>query len=145
MIDTVNIYSYRFLTEHFSILKYPNSGWWQRSAYMEKYLNSILVYNKTIVEQPIKLESLANKLTDKSVEFLENYNANVISTENQIRHPQAQKPFALFHSFSNVHTPLVTGSEFKGKAPGIHGAYGDSVMEMDHQVIIGVIWCLCTF
>ena len=103
---------------------------------MEKYLNSMLVYNKTIVEQPIKLESLAKKLTDKSVEFLENYNANVDSAKEEMRNSQAQKPFALFHSFSNVHTPLVTGNEFKGKAPGIHGAYGDSVMEMDHQVII---------
>ena len=96
----------------------------------------MLVHNKTIVEQPIKLESLAKKLTDKSVEFLEYHNANVGSAEKEIRNSQAPKPFALFHSFSNVHTPLVTGSEFKGKAPGIHGAYGDSVMEMDHQVII---------
>ena len=64
---------------------------------MEKHLNSMLVHNKTVVEQPIKLESLAKKLTDKSVEFLEKHNANVGSAEKEIRDSQAPKPFALFH------------------------------------------------
>ena len=102
-----------------------SSSWWQRSAYMEKYLNSMIMNNNTIVEQPIRLEGLASRLTDKSIEFIERSAGS-----------QAQKPFALLHSFTNVHTPLVTGKEFRGKALKSHGDYGDSVIEMDHQVNI---------
>ena len=99
------------------------NGWWQRSYYMEKYLNSMIMHNKTIVEQPIRLEGLAGRLTAKSIEFLE-------KCASKLSH----KPFALLHSFTNVHTPLITGKEFKGKALQNHGEYGDSIIEMDHQV-----------
>ena len=116
-------YNFRFISEHFSFLDYPENGWWQRSEYMEKLLNSILMYNMTIVEQPIRLEGLAKRLTDKSIEFIERS-----ATGN------AKRPFALFHSFTNVHTPLITGKEFKDQSISDHGAYGDSVIEMDIQV-----------
>ena len=81
------------------------------------------MHNRTIVEQPILLDGVAGRLTDKSIEFIKKSVANDI-----------QKPFGLFHSFTNVHTPLITGKEFKGDGSHNHGAYGDSVIEMDHQV-----------
>ena len=81
------------------------------------------MHNNTIVEQPIRLEGLAGRLTDKSIEFIESNSASNV-----------QKPFGLLHSFTNVHTPLITGKEFKGTGSNDHGAYGDSVIEMDHQV-----------
>ena len=110
---------------------------------MEKYLNSMLMYNNTIVEQPIRLEGLASRLTDKSIEFIEksaasrNYISNPTETNSKQKEMmpiQTQKPFALFHSFTNVHTPLISGNDFRGKAPSNYGEYGDSVIEMDHQV-----------
>ena len=121
--STILLLFSRFITEHFSFLEYPGNGWWQRSLYMEKYLNSMIMHNNTIVEQPIRLEGLAERLTDKSIKFIESYSASNV-----------QKPFGLLHSFTNVHTPLITGKEFRGRASNDHGAYGDSVIEMDHQV-----------
>ena len=41
--------------------------------------------------------------------------------------------FALYHAFTNVHTPLVVHQRFTGASPE-HGPYGDSVIELDHQV-----------
>ena len=81
------------------------------------------MHNTSIVEQPIRLEGVAGRLTDKSIEFIEKTAASDL-----------QKPFGLFHSFTNVHTPLVTGKEFRTDASQSHGAYGHSVIEMDHQV-----------
>lgn len=101
------------------------------------------MYNNTIVEQPIRLEGLASRLTDKSIEFIEksvtfrNDTSNPTETKNKQKEMmllQTQRPFALFHSFTNVHTPLITGNDFRGKAARNYGEYGDSVIEMDHQV-----------
>jgi hypothetical protein len=33
------------------------------------------------------------------------------------------RPFALYHSFTNVHTPLVASKKFRKTSP--HGSYGD--------------------
>ena len=41
--------------------------------------------------------------------------------------------FALYHAFTNVHTPLIVHQRFTGASPE-HGPYGDSVIELDHQV-----------
>ena len=46
---------------------------------------------------------------------------------------QSGRPFALYHSMTNVHTPLMVGSRVRGSSP-THGAYGESVIEMDRQV-----------
>ena len=98
----------------------------------------MLMYNNTIVEQPIRLEGLASRLTDRSIEFIEksaasrSYITDPTKSKNKdMMILQTQKPFALFHSFTNVHTPLITGNDFRGKASS---NYGDSVIEMDHQV-----------
>ena len=83
---------------------------WKRSIFMEKYLNSQLMEDREIVEQPIHLPSLMQKLTEKSLNFLDEMK-------------NSSKPFALYHSFTAVHTPLRPGKKFKGQST--HGAYGD--------------------
>jgi len=82
---------------------------------MEKYLNSMIMKNATEVdEQPIRLPTLTQKLTNASMEFIRDHVAN---------HGHEEKPFLLYHSFTNVHTPLVPSKKFR-KASS-HGFYGD--------------------
>ena len=89
---------------------------WQRSLYMEKYLNSLLMENTRVAEQPIRLDTLTSRLKDRAMDF-------ILSSSS---------PFALFLSFPNAHTPLVPGRAFRGVSA--HGSYGDSVAEMDAAV-----------
>ncbi len=42
-----------FFLEHFRLHASP--GWWQRSMFMEKFLNSVLMEGTKIAEQPIEL------------------------------------------------------------------------------------------
>jgi len=102
--------------EHFGLTM---KAWWQRSFFMEKFLNSFLMENYNVIEKPIHLPSLSGKLTNKSLEFMKK--------SAKIGHP-----FLLFHSFAAVHTPLVTSETFKGRSE--HGAYGDTLIELDHAV-----------
>lgn len=77
---------------------------------MEKYLNSMIMENTTVVEQPIRLETFTTKLTSKAVDFIRKSNED-------------QKPFALYMSYPNVHDPYIVGNESRGKSR--HGPYGD--------------------
>jgi hypothetical protein len=77
---------------------------------MEKFLNSILMENSQVVEQPIHLPTLMDKLTNHTVAFIE-------SKRGQ------SKPFAIYHSFTSVHTPLTPSKAFRGRSQ--HGKYGD--------------------
>ena len=97
-----------FFLEHFAL---HTTFWWRRSAFMEKRLNSLLVENTRVIEQPIDLPHLMSKLTHFSVQFIH-------SVKNK-----TTKPFLLYHSFSAVHTPLSPGPKFKGQSS--HGLYGD--------------------
>jgi steryl-sulfatase len=83
---------------------------------MEKYLNSHLMENREVFEQPIRLERLTPQLTERAVNFLRS----------------APQPFALYFSLPNVHTPFVVGDWARGKSKA--GPYGDSVLEMDLAV-----------
>ncbi|XP_052072952.1 steryl-sulfatase-like isoform X2 [Mytilus californianus] len=80
-------------------------------------LNSLLYRNLDIVEQPINLETLSERYTKESIEFLEN------STNNNA-------PFLLVVSWNHVHTALITSKKFRGKSK--HGRYGDAVEELDY-------------
>ncbi|XP_037782088.1 arylsulfatase H-like [Penaeus monodon] len=100
---------YRFHTEK----------WWQVSPWMDQHLNGILMRNTKVVEQPLVLEGLSQRLVDYSLNFI---------TE----HAHDENPFLLYHSFAHVHTPMFTAPEMAGKSE--HGRYGDSVEEMDAGV-----------
>jgi len=105
-----------FFLEHFFMTR---ENWWQRSFFMEKFLNSFLMENNEVVEKPINLETLSDKLVDKSLRFIESASAK-------------GEPFLLYHAFAHVHTPLATGPRHKGKSA--HGPYGDTILEVDHSV-----------
>jgi len=105
-----------FFLEHFFMTK---TNWWQRSFYMEKFLNSFLMENNKVVEKPINLETLADNLVHQSVDFIKEATAR-------------KKPFLLYHAFAHVHTPLATAPRHRGKSS--HGPYGDTVLELDYAV-----------
>ena len=77
---------------------------------MNKLINSVLMEDTEVSEQPLRLSTLNEKLTKRSEKFLE-------SVKN------SSQPFALYFSFAHVHTPLRPGKAFKGQS--LHGPYGD--------------------
>ena len=93
---------------------------WRTSNFFWNRFNSLLYNGTSLVEAPLDIENLAENLTDYSVQ--------TIRTASR-----GGRPFALYHSFTNVHTPLAVGNRHRG-ASRSHGSYGDSVIEMDAQV-----------
>eukprot|EP00794_Sanderia_malayensis_P010980 gene10980-12143_t len=78
----------------------------------------ILMRDKQVVEQPVALESLTQRLTIDAVNF--------------ISESADKGPFLIYVSFTKVHTELSTCAAFKNKSK--HGRYGDSVEEMDWAI-----------
>ena len=97
------------LIEHFTI---TSPAWWQRSLWMEAFLNSFLMENQEVVQKPIELAELEEVLVNKSLAFM----SRAVSTNS---------PFLLYHAFPGVHTPLLAGERWRGG--GKHGDYGDKV------------------
>ena len=62
-----------------------------------------------MVERPLDIDNLAENLTDYSLEFIRNNSAAAAATGNSHR----RRPFALYHAFTNVHTPLKVHDKFK--------------------------------
>jgi len=92
--------------------------WWICSNF--KVINSILMRDFEVVEQPIQLfNNLTQKFTQESVEFLE-------------QRALDKSPFLLAIPWVQVHTYLHTAPEFEGKSA--HGKYGDNVEELDWSV-----------
>ena len=73
-----------------------------------------------INEAPLDINNLAENLANHSLNFIKT------SVESKAK-------FALFHAFTNVHIPLMVNQKFQGLSKD-HGDYGDSIIEMDHQV-----------
>ena len=89
---------------------------WETSGFIYKAFDSILMENKVnVIEKPINIDTLTPRLTEKAIKFIE-------------KSSQEPEPFLLFYSFPNPHTPLVH------RGWSSHGAYGDSVMEMDKSI-----------
>lgn len=82
-------------------------------------LNSYFYRNYSLVEQPIHLPSVMQKLVWEGEQFLEQ------------RHKDG-RPFLLFVSWLHVHTALATAPKFSGHSQ--HGPYGDAVEELDWGV-----------
>lgn len=82
-------------------------------------LNGVVMRNFDVVEQPIRLPGMTQRLVAESQQF--------------VRSAVAEgKPFLLFLSFIHVHTALFSHPFFAGKSA--HGHYGDNVEEMDWAV-----------
>ncbi|XP_058147218.1 steryl-sulfatase isoform X4 [Dasypus novemcinctus] len=82
-----------------------------------RLLNCFLMRNHEITQQPMSYDNLTQRLTHEAVRFLRR---------------NAEKPFLLVLSYLQVHTALFSSKEFTGKSQ--HGAYGDSIEEMDWSI-----------
>ncbi|RXN00614.1 Glycogenin-1, partial [Acipenser ruthenus] len=91
-------------------------SWYVPFALVQTW-NCIIMKNQDVIEQPMTLETLPQRLLNEAEYFIE---------RNQ------QRPFFLFISFAHVHTPLFTSKDFMGKSQ--HGLYGDNVEEVDWMV-----------
>ncbi|KAM6149245.1 arylsulfatase D-like [Rhynchocyon petersi] len=91
-------------------------SWYASFGFVRRW-NCILMRNWDVTEQPMALESAAERMLREAVSFIER---------------NKQGPFLLFLSLLHVHIPLVTTKEFLGRSR--HGLYGDNVEEMDWMV-----------
>ncbi|XP_071529910.1 arylsulfatase H-like isoform X2 [Panulirus ornatus] len=89
------------------------------SPWLYRLLNSLLVRDGEVVEQPIRLDGLSQRLVQESRHFL-------------AQHAADHQPFFLFHSFAHVHTPMFSAPHMEGVSK--HGRYGDNVEELDEGV-----------
>ncbi|XP_042889021.1 arylsulfatase H-like [Penaeus japonicus] len=92
---------------------------WGVSPWLQRMANSLLMRQDKVVEQPIQLDGLSQRLVKESREFLKD-------------HAKDDKPFFLFHSFGHVHTPMYSAPHMTGVSK--HGSYGDNVEELDEGV-----------
>ncbi|XP_054576241.1 arylsulfatase D-like [Eptesicus fuscus] len=91
-------------------------GWYASFGFVRRW-NCLLMRNHEVVEQPMDLGRSTGLLLKEVVSYVER---------------NKHRPFLLFVSLLHVHIPLVSTEEFRGKSR--HGAYGDSVEEMDWLV-----------
>ena len=73
-----------------------------------------LLRNKTIIEAPVKQETITKRYTKESIKFIKQ-NKN--------------KPFFLYLSHTMPHNPVHSSRKFRGKS--LNGGYGDAVEEID--------------
>jgi arylsulfatase A-like enzyme len=73
-----------------------------------------LVRNETVIEVPVKQETITRRYTEEAVRFI---------TTNK------KRPFFLYLPHTAVHLPLFPGKSFHGKSQ--NGRYGDWVEEVD--------------
>ena len=67
--------------------------------------------DRDVVERPLDIDNLAENLTDYSVDFIRNNSAAAAAAAATGSH--RRRPFALYHAFTNVHTPLKVHDKFK--------------------------------
>lgn len=82
-------------------------------------INGIVMQDKEVVEQPVRLKGLTQRFVQKAKQFLQ-------------KQSLLKKPFLLYMPFVHVHTALFCTSKFSGQSA--HGRYGDNVEEMDWAV-----------
>nr|XP_058146896.1 arylsulfatase D-like isoform X2 [Dasypus novemcinctus] len=90
---------------------------WYSSYGFVRHWNCMLMRNHEVREQSMALERTTSLLLREALSFIER---------------NKQRPFLLFLSLLQVHTPLPTTNHFLGRSR--HGLYGDNVEEMDWMV-----------
>lgn len=85
-------------------------------------LNLFLMRNGTIIEQPIHLPTLTDRIVTESINFIQQ------STETI----NEQQPFLLMVTFLKVHSAHYPSEQFLGRSN--YGKFGDCVMEVDHSI-----------
>jgi arylsulfatase len=78
---------------------------------------SILIQDGVVIESPVQLDTLTQRYTQQSVDFIANNKSN---------------PFFLYLAYNTPHLPLAASPAFLGKSP--LGLYGDAVQEIDWSV-----------
>ncbi|KAG0722366.1 Steryl-sulfatase [Chionoecetes opilio] len=91
----------------------------QVSPWMDRHLNTIVMEDEVVVQQPVVLQGVSQLLASHSVSLI-------------ARYAREERPFFLYHSFLHTHTPMFTVPEMAGRSA--HGRYGDNVEEMDASV-----------
>ncbi|KAJ8308874.1 hypothetical protein KUTeg_013748 [Tegillarca granosa] len=79
----------------------------------------MLMRDFEVVEQPIRLKGLTERLSKEGIEFMESRKKDKI-------------PFFLVLSYTHVHTAIEVAEEFRGRTK--HGRYGDAVEELDSGI-----------
>lgn len=82
-------------------------------------LNSVLMENGQVTEQPIRMENLTQRLTSKAQQFI----------SHSVTH---DKSFLLMVNFLKVHSSHFPSTKFQGKS--LHGPFGDCLLELDASV-----------
>jgi arylsulfatase len=85
--------------------------------YSSDMFPSILIQDGSIIESPVQLNTLTQRYTQQSVNFIANNKNN---------------PFFLYLAYNSPHLPLTPSPAFLGKSQ--MGLYGDAVMEIDWSV-----------
>jgi arylsulfatase A len=101
--------------DYFFGIPYPNDHGPERSKRNNPPIP--LFRNEKIIEQPVNLHTLNDRLVDEAKEFLRD---------------NKSKPFFLYLAFVDAHTPWFVAKRFEGKS-GL-GPYGDAVQEMDWSI-----------
>ncbi len=86
-----------------------------------------LYYDNQIFQQPAYLPNITSYYTNFSIDFMQNAS-------------EAQQPFFLYLAYHQTHHPQFASLPFvnsSARAGGRPNAFGDSVLEMDHN--IGVV------
>jgi len=78
-----------------------------------------LYANETIIQQPVNLETLVPRMTDRATTFIDTAVNN-------------SQPFFLYLAYDEVHIPLFASPEFEGTSR--RGLYGDAASEMDASI-----------
>ncbi|XP_072300340.1 arylsulfatase H [Eucyclogobius newberryi] len=82
--------------------------------------NCVLMRDREVVEQPLRVDTLPQRLLNEAQIFI---------------HRNRERPFLLFFSLVHIHTPLFKNPQFMSKSR--HGLYGDNLEELDS--IIGQV------
>tara|TARA_B100000795_G_scaffold238288_1_gene199299 strand:+ start:1577 stop:3397 length:1821 start_codon:yes stop_codon:yes gene_type:complete len=103
----------------FSLLLLIYIWWYTGELTLINPLGCVLFRDETIVQQPLTLHNLTQRVTGDATNFIREAAA-------------ASAPFFLYLPFVKVHTALFAMPEFLGQSK--HGFYGDNVEEMDWAV-----------
>ncbi|KAG0719201.1 Arylsulfatase H [Chionoecetes opilio] len=76
---------------------------YQVSPWMKRHLNTIVMEDEVVVQQPVVLEGLSQLLASHSVSLI-------------ARYARQERPFFLYHSFAHVHTPMFTVPQMAGRS-----------------------------
>jgi len=88
-----------------------------------------LTANRTVVQQPLRLENFTSTITAHALDFIDRRAAEARIARASGAMPQ---PWFFFMSYFHVHTPLFTSRLNRGRSRG--GEFGDNVEEMDDSI-----------